>query len=409
MLQTTLSSLKKNSKERKKLVKSLNEELSRLDHRSTQNPAVISEYMKDITYIKQLADSLNPAELNEALMSLGFPMIDSRNPAVIDEQRILLYSYLIAKTISGNPITLNILGNLTPEVTGLKVTMNPIQDLHGYSNPWVGGAGKNKLPMTLAGIKSANTSGTWSGNAYTVNGVTFTINTDSDDNVLGITANNKASSTAILILAENFSAFSADVILNGCPSGGSNSTYRVDYNGGTGADMGSSVTITAGTSFTNARIRIASGYSASNVKFYPMIRLATVTDTTFAPYSNICPISGRTEASVTRTAGEDVETKTHQYSETIYGGTDDFVNGGLSNEWGYIAEYDGETLPGEWISDRDTYVPETTPTTGAEVAYKLATPTTISTSAEEITLLKGENVIYTDGDSIEITYKQNFT
>ena len=103
-----------------------------------------------------------------------------------------------------------------------------------------------------------------------------------------------------------------------------------------------------------------------------------------------------------------METKTHEYSETIYGGVDDFVNGGASNEWGYIASYNGETLPGEWISDRDVYAPNTSPTTGAEVVYKLATPTTISTSAEEITLLKGTNVLSTDGDSIELKYKQNF-
>ncbi len=100
----------------------------------------------------------------------------------------------------------------------------------------------------------------------------------------------------------------------------------------------------------------------------------------------------------------DAETHTHQYGQTVYGGEDDFVNGGLSNEWGYIASYDGETLPGEWISDRDLYVPNTTPTTGAEVAYKLATPTTIQTSAEEITLLKGTNVLSTDGDSLELKY-----
>ena len=28
------------------------------------------------------------------------------------------------------------------------VTLQPIQDLHGYSSPWVGGAGKNVLPLT---------------------------------------------------------------------------------------------------------------------------------------------------------------------------------------------------------------------------------------------------------------------
>ena len=98
------------------------------------------------------------------------------------------------------------------------------------------------------------------------------------------------------------------------------------------------------------------------------------------------------------------ETHTHQYGQTVYGGEDDFVNGGLTNEWGYIASYNGETLPSEWVSDRDVYQAGTTPTTGAEVAYKLATPTTIQTSAENISLLKGTNVVSTDGDDIEMKY-----
>jgi hypothetical protein len=155
-------------------------------------------------------------------------------------------------------------------------------------------------------------------------------------------------------------------------------------------------------------ITVLNGHTVNNLVFQPMIRLSAVTDATFAPYENICPIIGRTEVSVTRTAGEDVETHTHQYSDTIYGGTDDFVNGGLSVEWGYIASYDEETLPGEWISDRAPHASGTTPTTGAEVCYKLATPTTIETTPEEITLLKGTNVLSTDGDSIELKYKQNF-
>ena len=52
----------------------------------------------------------------------------------------------------------------------LEVAIEPQQDLHGYDAPWVGGAGKNKLPMTLATIKANNTTGTWIGNNYTQNG-----------------------------------------------------------------------------------------------------------------------------------------------------------------------------------------------------------------------------------------------
>ena len=46
------------------------------------------------------------------------------------------------------------------------------------------------------------------------------------------------------------------------------------------------------------RILVKINASPNNVVFYPMIRLASITDSTFAPYSNICPISGWSEANV---------------------------------------------------------------------------------------------------------------
>ena len=391
MLQNTLKQLKR--KDRTKLLKQLSADLPTGCNVSTRNPAITSELLQRITYIRTNADKLNPTELNEALQMLGFPVIDSWNPTIIDEQRRLICSYLNERTATGNPITLNIIGNLTPEVTGLKVTMNPIQDLHGYSNPWAGGAGKNKFDIGAP-------------RTATVNDVTFTVNADGT-----VTVNGTANGPAEFVLYQSVSEscpFIGD-ILNGCPIGGSQSTFDLrisDVTTSSSQDFGNGITINVSeTGRWRFVIMIRSGYTADNLLFKPMIRSSTVTDATFAPYSNICPITGRDEVSVTRTAGEDEETKTHQYSETIYGGVDDFVNGELTNEWGYIASYDGETLPGEWISDRDVYTPDTTPTTGAEVAYKLATPTTIETSAEEITLLKGENVLSTDGDSIDLKYK----
>lgn len=48
-------------------------------------------------------------------------------------------------------------------------------------------------------------------------------------------------------------------------------------------------------------LRINNNAVTSNTVFKPMIRLSTVTDATFEPYSNICHISGHTQAVVTRT------------------------------------------------------------------------------------------------------------
>lgn len=92
--------------------------------------------------------------------------------------------------------------------------------------------------------------------------------------------------------------------------------------------------------------------------------------------------------------------------ETIYGGTVDAVTGVGSKTWGYIASYNGEALPGEWISDRDVYSAGTTPTTGAQVAYQLATPEPFEISKISIPSLIGENTFFTNGDNMDIIYKE---
>ena len=97
-------------------------------------------------------------------------------------------------------------------------------------------------------------------------------------------------------------------------------------------------------------------------------------------------------------------TATLTLPETIYGGTVEAVTGVGSKTWGYISSYNGESLPGEWISDRDVYSPGTTPTTGAQVAYKLATPEPFqATGNQPIPALAGENTVYTDGDSVSVS------
>ena len=88
------------------------------------------------------------------------------------------------------------------------------------------------------------------------------------------------------------------------------------------------------------------------------------------------------------------------------GGSYDFVSGEGSKTWEYIAQYNGETLPGEWMSDRDVYAEGTTPTTGAEVAYIAATPTPITLTPTDVNLLKGSNTVWTDGDTVQVKYSE---
>ena len=174
--------------------------------------------------------------------------------------------------------------------------IEPVQNLHGYAKPWPGGAGKNLLPTELDVIKSINTGGTWSGNDYTINGVTYSVKTDDGGNITGIEANGQASANADLSIVSSYNPTS-DVYFNGCPAGGSASTYQF-YISGRRGDYGSGSYLNAGES-GRPYLRIFANYNAQNVVFLPMIRLQTESDATFAPYSNICPISGHDNVNIT--------------------------------------------------------------------------------------------------------------
>lgn len=200
------------------------------------------------------------------------------------------------QTVSGNPITLTDAAPINAE--SLVVELEPKQDLHGQDAPYVGGAGKNKLPMTVDGLKAINTAGTWSGNVYTREGCTFEVLTDSDNNVVGIKVNAPSSHNTATFSFGDFTRISGTTyILNGCPANGSTSSYKLRWND-VGYDYGNGKT-TDGTAGTGTvAIDIMSNTAVTNLIFYPMIRLSTETDPTFAPYSNICPITGYTECDV---------------------------------------------------------------------------------------------------------------
>ena len=141
------------------------------------------------------------------------------------------------------------------------------------------------------------------GKTATVSSVVFTHN--SDDSV-GL--NNTASATAIYNVGsvKELSGINQNVILSGCPSGGSTSTYslqirtlasaNVIQNGTYLIDNGNGVTFnpsgplvdTNGNSVSISdlyiNIRIGSGEDTTGKTFYPMIRLASVSDSTYEPY-----------------------------------------------------------------------------------------------------------------------------
>lgn len=91
--------------------------------------------------------------------------------------------------------------------------------------------------------------------------------------------------------------------------------------------------------------------------------------------------------------------------QTVYGGSYNASTGVLTVTDGNIASYDGETLQGEWISDRDVYAEGTTPTTGAQVVYKLAIPQTVDLDAIIVYLEKGNNNLMADSGNVSVEYR----
>lgn len=220
------------------------------------------------------------------------------------------------------------------------VNVEAVQDLHGYDNPWVGGAGKNKLPMTVDGIKAFNISGTWSGNAYTINGVTFTILTDNGGNVTGINANGTASVETLFIVGMIEEKPSVDAYLNGCPNGGSVTTYRLTANRA-GSDTGNGFVIYPSSDWNKyVSIYIFNSFTVNNLIFKPMVRISG--DPTFEPYSNICPIEGWDSGEISvvgknwlppTTSGTQGITRNVDFNTTVYGGSANLLTGDGNDEY----------------------------------------------------------------------------
>lgn len=207
-------------------------------------------------------------------------------------------------TESGNPCVIT--DGYSAPTKSLKLTLEPIQDLHGYSKPWSGGSGKNLLPLVLNEIKTLNTSGSWSDDAYTINGVVFTFLTDNGGNITSIKVSGTPTSNDVQMPLCRYATFNAGTYIGN----GASDTYRMrvsDEQSGTDTLIGHIGASPQNFTFTGAekirvsmRIQSMSG-TALSFTYYPMIRLSSASDATFEPYTNICPISGLTEAEIMRT------------------------------------------------------------------------------------------------------------
>lgn len=156
---------------------------------------------------------------------------------------------------------------------------------------------KNILPFDLADIKALNTGGTWESNVYTYRGVDFTVNSDGTISATG-TATGGNASIKIFAASLNYEMLGKEVILNGCPSGGGASTYRIQayrmasadgstgtyFDDGTGTDAFTVLNNASGTVGSFA-VAVYENETVTNLLFKPMVRLASDPDDTYQPYA----------------------------------------------------------------------------------------------------------------------------
>lgn len=310
----------------------------------------------------------------------------------------------IENKLQGSKQITNTSGTLTISDYGLtesiELYFKPTQDLHGYDKPWVGGTGKNKLvyPYDVS--------------SKTESGVTFTVHTDGT-----IDADGTASADITLGLGKTYISDN-DFTFSGISTGSATKYYlrfiardseghAVQIDGQVFIDVyttETTKTLPDTVSYVDSYLGVKKDSVLDDVLFQPMIRLASESDATFEPYANICPIIGQDKASLSWNTNQGIAMN---FGTTYYGGIANF-EGVLSLDWQRIASYDGESLPGEWLSDRDAYASGTTPTTGAEVVYK-TTPSLVRVTKPANNVLTDDYPITYNGYKLDVTYQPKDT
>lgn len=322
----------------------------------------------------------------------------------------------------------------------LSVKLEPIQDLHGYDSPWPAGGGANQFDEV------------WESGSFNGNDGTPVVNAAWSRSVNYISVEPETSYYC------NFEGV-------GDANGYYLFFYRADnsFISLTNKSENSIVTTPA----DSAKCKIQYKRTIETVGNYKVAVNLPSTVTTYSPYSNICPITGRTGVTVDHSGADTSDPQTYPVvfpdGQTVYGGTVDVVSGVLtvthakrpiSTEWawtkstsypggfyytmaslGYklntpfictharsvssISDYvggtcfcdgslnfrlmptDGSASVDDWKSYIDAQSLAGNP---IDICYELATPQTYQLTPQQIQLLKGSNVLWSDGGDVRLAY-----
>ena len=221
------------------------------------------------------------------------------------------------------------------------VTLQPIQDLHGYSAPWVGGAGKNKF------------------NQSDSNGLTVDISVYAYNDTKALAQLNTLQAGAYTLTWQakivQISPTATDPTVGryGLYFRATDNGVNFNVNGQINvANPTSGQIITKSVTFTLTADYVGKFqyfwiYCGRNVNgggydtcyFYDVQIEIGSTATAYEPYENLCPISGHTAVTVNHAGASQSDNPTSitvQLGQTVYGGTVDLCSGVGALTAGYL-------------------------------------------------------------------------
>lgn len=110
------------------------------------------------------------------------------------------------------------------------------------------------------------------------------VTVNSDGTVIVDTAGEELTANLSKTIGSFLGVSGEKYILSGCPSGGSSSTWRITLSG-VAYDYGDGFEFTADGQAHDVIVWVKSGQTVSDLVFKPMIRSASITDSTFVPYA----------------------------------------------------------------------------------------------------------------------------
>ena len=212
-----------------------------------------------------------------------------QNVAALNEE-IISKAPVVYREASGDIVTISDGADGMP-LKDCTVQIDPVQDLHGQSNPYPAGGGANKMPPPV--------------NISFPSGLTVT----NKDGLLTISGTASSGMIAAVDVGSfTFAESGQKILLFNSFTGGTiyfyNMDTQVDYFSLSSTNRvvaESSMSALKGKTITKYRILISSETTFSNATIGVVVCGTSENPSVFAPYSNICPISGWTGAVVSRT------------------------------------------------------------------------------------------------------------